>query len=47
MNPNPDLKHSLIFDSDFESGNLDIVIGISEHEFDLYMKPDTNTKGHS
>lgn len=36
----------LIFDSNFESGNLDMVIKIRELEYDLYMWVDTNTRGH-
>lgn len=36
----------LKFDSMFESGNLDCVMKISEDEYDLYMRPDTNTKGY-
>ena len=35
------------FDSDFESGNLDLVIQRSKNEFDLYMRVDTNTQGHT
>jgi len=36
-----------IFDSNFECGNLDIVTkGWRENEYDLYMRVDTNTKGH-
>ncbi|KAL4481481.1 hypothetical protein ABPG74_007570 [Tetrahymena malaccensis] len=34
------------FDSMFEGGNLDCVIKISENEYDLYMRVDSNTKGH-
>ena len=36
----------LQFDSAFESGNLDRVVMVSPNEYDLYMRPDTNTKGH-
>lgn len=36
----------LIFDSNFESGNLDMVIKVKEFEYDLYMRVDTNTRGH-
>ncbi|CAG9325902.1 unnamed protein product [Blepharisma stoltei] len=36
----------LIFDSFFESGNLDRAIMIAEDEYDLYMRCDTNTNGH-
>ena len=35
-----------IFDSNFESGNLDLVVRVKEGEYDLYMKPDSNTRGH-
>ena len=34
------------FDAMFESGNLDRVVMISPNEYDLYMRPDTNTKSH-
>lgn len=40
------MQHTLIFDSRFESGNLDMVIKISDHEYDLYMRVDSNTRGH-
>lgn len=30
----------------FESGNLDQVYKIKEFEYDLYMRVDTNTRGH-
>lgn len=51
MNPailaQPDIiKDELVFDSNFESGNLDMVIKKKEFEYDLYMRVDTNTKGH-
>ena len=36
----------LHFDASFESGNLDRVVMISENEYDLYMRPDTNIRGH-
>jgi hypothetical protein len=37
----------LTFDSFFESGNLDMVVsGPKENEYDLYMRIDSNTKGH-
>lgn len=35
------------FDSYFESGNLDFVIQTDDNDFDLYLRPDTNTKGHT
>ena len=34
------------FDSAFESGNLDMAIKVKENEYDLYMRVDSNTKGH-
>jgi hypothetical protein len=46
MNKKFDLTNELIFDSDFESGNLDMVIKTAEKEYDLYMRVDTNTRGH-
>ncbi len=35
-----------VFASDFEGGNLDLVVGVGEREFDCFMRVDTNTKGH-
>lgn len=55
---NPDLKtqpilrqmnlgcQPYIFDSDFESGNLDMVVQTAPRDFSLYMRVDTNTRGH-
>jgi len=37
----------LVFDSNFECGNLDRVSIVSLNEYNLFLKPDTNTKGHS
>ena len=34
------------FDSDFESGNLDVAIKRDEFEYDLFMRVDANTRGH-
>lgn len=39
----PELK----FDSKFECGNLDKVVKISDTEYDLYMRVDSNTRGHN
>lgn len=39
-------EHHLTFDSDYESGNLDLVIQKSANEYDLYMRTDSNVKGH-
>ena len=38
---------NLQFNSDFESGNIDAAIRISEAEYDLFMRVDSNTKGHT
>ena len=38
--------HPVIFDSQFESGNLDRVVHIREYEYDLYLRADANTKGY-
>jgi hypothetical protein len=49
MNPSLDqsaLENELIFDSNFESGNLDLVIKRRDLEYDIFMRVDTNTKGH-
>ena len=40
------MEQELVFDSNFESGNLDMVIKKKDLEYDLYMRVDTNTKGH-
>ena len=36
----------LIFNSEFECGNLDLAIKISDFEYDLFVRIDSNTKGH-
>lgn len=44
----PDANASdLVFDSAFESGNLDMAVRVREQEYDLYMRTDANTKGHN
>jgi len=44
---NPNIKRSnLTFNSHFESGNLDLVIQVGENEYNLFLRPDTNTCGH-
>jgi hypothetical protein len=43
---NPKLRGDVIFDSHFESGNLDTVVQVSSDEYDLFMRVDSNTKGH-
>jgi cytosolic carboxypeptidase protein 2/3 len=36
----------LTFNSDFESGNLDMVYKVKPFEYDLFMRVDTNTRGN-
>jgi hypothetical protein len=38
--------NSIEFQGDFESANLEFVAGISENEYELYLRNDTNTHGH-
>lgn len=35
------------FDSDFESGNLDLAVRVKPAEFDCFIRSDTNTRGHT
>ena len=42
-----DQEQILAFDSNFGSGNLDRVNISSLTEYNLFLKPDTNTRGHS
>jgi hypothetical protein len=35
-----------IFNSDFESGNLDMAVQTNCKDFSLYMRVDSNTRGH-
>ena len=37
----------LVFDSNFESGNLYWAEAVSLTEYNLFMNVDTNTRGHS
>ena len=46
MNPNMNIDNELIFDSAFESGNLDLVYKTKPNEYELFMRVDTNTRGH-
>jgi hypothetical protein len=46
MNPTVDTDE-LIFDSDFECGNLDLVMKVAPSEYDLFMRVDSNTRGHN
>ena len=40
------MRNGITFDSFFESGNLDCVIQVDSHEYDLYLRVDSNTRGH-
>lgn len=46
--PDPDLfkSPSLHFESYYECGNLDVAVQIRDNEYDLYMRVDSNTRGH-
>ena len=46
MNPDITDPEELVFDSRFESGNLDMAVKTSDNEYDLYMRVDANTRGH-
>lgn len=46
MNPTA-LKKELRFDSNFECGNLDLAVSLGNNEYDLFMRVDSNTKGHT
>lgn len=39
--------NDISFNSEFESGNLDLAFLKNETEYDLLLRPDTNTKGHT
>jgi len=36
-----------LFDSAFESGNLDMAVRVKRNEYDLFLRCDTNTRGHT
>eukprot|EP00347_Sterkiella_histriomuscorum_P020582 403337255 len=38
-------NETIIFDSIFESGNIDLVIKTQPHEYDIFLRPDSNSKG--
>jgi hypothetical protein len=39
-------REEFIFDSNFESGNLDFVGKVSDNEYDLLMRLDSNSRSH-
>lgn len=36
-----------VFDAEFQSGNLDLAIRVKKNEYDLFIRSDTNTRGHT
>ena len=40
-------KDMLVFESRFESGNLRRAVQVSSYEYDLILRPDLNTRGHT
>ena len=36
----------MVFESRFEGGNLDCVVKVNDHEYDLFLRIDSNTRGH-
>jgi len=46
MSPDVD-RNELHFNSNFENGNLDMVVKTGEDTYDLFLRVDTNTKGHT
>lgn len=47
MNPSLNLNNEIVFNGSFESGNLDCVIKVKPLEFDLFLRIDANTRGHT
>ena len=43
----PSAAAALRFESRFESGNLRRAVQVSEYEYDLILRPDANTRGHT
>lgn len=39
--------HTLVFESRFETGNLRRAIQVYDYEYDIIVKPDVNTRGHT
>lgn len=45
MTPNVDWDE-LHFNSSFENGNLDMVVKTADNTYDMFLRADTNTRGH-
>lgn len=41
-----DEREEMVFDSNFESGNLDFVGKVQDNEYDLLMRLDSNSRSH-
>jgi len=39
-------REEFVFDSNFESGNLDFVGKVAENEYDMLMRLDSNSRSH-
>ena len=40
-------RNQIDFDSAFEGGNLDMAVRVKPNEYDLFLRCDTNTRGHT
>lgn len=39
--------NTLVFESRFESGNLNMAVKVTDNEYNLILQNDINTKGHT
>ena len=46
MLPETSRLDHVTFNSRFEGGNLDLAVKINDYEYDLFIRVDSNTKGH-
>ena len=47
MNPTLGDPDELRFDGSFESANLDCAVKVSSEEYDLFLRVDSNSQGHT
>jgi len=47
MNPTLNDGIDVRFDAAFESANLDCVVRVQPGEYDLFLRTDSNTRGHT
>ena len=47
MNPTLKGQKCYIFNAAFEGGNLDSAVKVGSAEFDLFLRVDSNTRGHA